>query len=374
MRRIIAAVVYVPLLLSPSLGQDAAPRGITDPVVLAPFNQSAAQCEAPKDLSRSLVFFQDNDREFMEGVSAGLQAAAADRDLSYSVALAADDANKMIEGVLAAVKDKSGAMVAAPVNATTLADPLRQAIASGAYVGTVVPPPATTILNAPQYLTGERLAQAAAQYITTELDGRANVVLLTHDSLEFLAPRFTAMRDVLSKLPNVTIVADLSPTPVNVEGGYTAMQLILLADPKIDVVLGADTVVLGALKALREAEKARPDQFLGGIDGEPEAIAELRDPNSPYKVSVSLASPVFGYALGYYAADWLDGKSVPQAMDILPTLLDAENIDAYRADLADPSAVFADQARRAQYLRMYGNICFDTKTQFLDFPWSSENR
>ena len=374
MRRIIAAVVYVPLLLSPSLGQDAAPRGITDPVVLAPFNQSAAKCNAPKDLSRSLVFFQDNDREFMEGVSAGLQAAAADRDLSYSVALAADDANKMIEGVLAAVKDKSGAMVAAPVNATTLADPLRQAIASGAYVGTVVPPPATTILNAPQYLTGERLAQAAAQYITTELDGRANVVLLTHDSLEFLAPRFTAMRDVLSKLPNVTIVADLSPTPVNVEGGYTAMQLILLADPKIDVVLGADTVVLGALKALREAEKARPDQFLGGIDGEPEAIAELRDPDSPYKVSVSLASPVFGYALGYYAADWLDGKSVPQAMDILPTLLDAENIDAYRADLADPSAVFADQARRAQYLRMYGNICFDTKTQFLDFPWSSENR
>ena len=310
----------------------------------------------------------------MEGVSAGLQAAAADRDLSYSVALAADDANKMIAGVLAAVKDKSGAMVAAPVNATTLADPLRQAIASGAYVGTVVPPPATTILNAPQYLTGERLAQAAAQYITTELDGRANVVLLTHDSLEFLAPRFTAMRDVLSKLPNVTIVADLSPTPVNVEGGYTAMQLILLADPKIDVVLGADTVVLGALKALREAEKARPDQFLGGIDGEPEAIAELRDPNSPYKVSVSLASPVFGYALGYYAADWLDGKSVPQAMDILPTLLDAENIDAYRADLADPGAVFADQTRRAQYLRMYGNICFDTKTQFLDFPWSSENR
>ncbi|RYF37594.1 MAG: hypothetical protein EOO38_26010, partial [Cytophagaceae bacterium] len=33
-------------------------------------------------------------------------------------------------------------------------------------VGAVVPPPAVTILNAPQYLTGEVLAQAAARYIT----------------------------------------------------------------------------------------------------------------------------------------------------------------------------------------------------------------
>lgn len=54
------------------------------------------------------------------------------------------------------------------------------------------------------------------------------------------------------------------------------MKTILLANPDIDVVLGADTVVLGALSARREAGKARPDQFLGGIDGEPAAVAEIR--------------------------------------------------------------------------------------------------
>ena len=137
-------------------------------------------------------------------------------------------------------------------------------------------------------------------------------------------------------------------------------------------VLGADTVVLGALRALREADKARSDQYLGGIDGEPDAVAEIRSASGPYKASVSLASPIFGYALGQYAADWLEGGVVPQAMDILPTLLTLDNIDRYEADLEDPAAVWADADKRAGYLRMYGGICFTTRGEFLDFPWSSE--
>ena len=76
---------------------------------------------------------------------------------------------------------------------------------SGAYVGTVVPPPAISLLNAPQYLTGKVLGDKAAEYIKLKLGGKAKVVLLTHDSLQFLAPRFTAMRDSLRDMPGVVI-------------------------------------------------------------------------------------------------------------------------------------------------------------------------
>jgi ribose transport system substrate-binding protein len=198
-------------------------------------------------------------------------------------------------------------------------------------------------------------------------------VLLTHDSNQFLAPRFVAMRDVLATVSGVSIVADLSPATVDRPGGFATMATVLLAQPSVDVVLGADTVVLGALDALRVAGKDRPDQFLGGIDGEPDAVAEIAR-GGPYKATVSLASPVFGYALGAFAADWLEGKSVPQAMDILPKALNAENIAAYRSDTTDPAAVYADPTRRDGYLKMYGNICYDSRDQYLNFPWSSERR
>jgi ribose transport system substrate-binding protein len=180
------------------------------------------------------------------------------------------------------------------------------------------------------------------------------------------------MRDSLRAVPGATIVADISPVTVDNAGGFAMMKTILLAEPDVDVVLGADTVVMGALAAVREAGKARPDQFFGGIDGEPDAVAELRKPGSPYKTSISLASSIFGYAMGQHAADWLEGKSIPQAMDTLPIALNAENLAAYEADIADPAAVFADPARRDTYLKMYGNICYDTRDQYVNFPWSSE--
>ena len=131
-------------------------------------------------------------------------------------------------------------------------------------------------------------------------------------------------------------------------------------------------MVLGALQALRAAGRARPDQFLGGIDGEPEAVSEIMTGNSPFKASIALASPVFGYAMGQYAGDWLDGKSIPQAMDILPIALTHANIAQYEADLADPAAAYRDPARRGTYLKMYGNICYDTRDRYVNFPWSSE--
>jgi ribose transport system substrate-binding protein len=348
------------------------PQGIVNPVILQPFDPAGQSCNVPPGLERSLTFVQDNRRDFIEGVGAGLTQAAADRSLAYSSVVANDDGSKMIADINAIGDAKGGAVVVAPVDPRSLTPSLQALIANGVYIGAVVPPPAVTILNAPQYLTGKTLADAAAAYIQTELGGRAKVVLLTHDSLQFLAPRFTAMRDVLSQLPGVTIVADISPMPVSEDGGYATMKTILLAQPDVDVILGADTVVLGALRALREAGKANSRQFLGGIDGEPQAVAELRSSESPYKASVSLASPIFGYALGQYAADWLEGKVVPQAMDILPSLLTRDNIDAYESDIAHPETIWADAARRHQYLRMYGGICYDSRASYLNFPWSSE--
>lgn len=367
----IARLAFALALLTVSAAAQDGPAGITAPTVFPPYNPDATACSAPPGLTKTLAFAQDNEREFMQGVGHGLSRAAKDRSLEYKVALAGNDAETMIAQVQAMLAAKTGAVVAAPINALTLSRSLQQMIWAGAYVGTVVPPPAVSLLNAPQYLTGKVLAEAAAAYIRETLKGKANVVLLTHDTNQFLSRRFAAIRDTLQDMPGVAIVADISPLTVNKEGGQKTMETVLLAHPNIDVVLGADTVVLGALAALRAAGKARPNQFLGGIDGEPEAVAEIKK-GGPYKASVSLASSVFGYAMGQHAADWLEGKSIPQAMDILPSAITVENMAQYEADLADPGAVYADPARRARYLRMYGNICHDTRQNYVNFPWSSE--
>jgi ribose transport system substrate-binding protein len=366
------------LLIGLSMGSHAViaqedPPGITRPVAFPPFDPNAPACKPPPGLRKVLAFAQDNERKFMQGVARGLELAAKDRGLTYELAQANNDAATMTRNIRRLLDTKVGALVVSPVDAPSLSPLLKQVIWSGAYVGTVVPPPAISLLNAPQYLTGKVLGDEAAAYVKTRLKGKAKVVLLTHDSLQFLAARFTAMRDSLKDIPGVTIVADISPVTVDEAGGSATMRTILLAEPDVDVVLGADTVVLGALAALRQAGKARPDQFLGGIDGEPAAIDEIKF-GGPYKASVSLASPIFSYAMGQHAADWLEGKSIPQAMDILPTALTLENIARYEADVADPVSVYNSISRRSSYLKMYGNICFDSRENYVNFPWSSERQ
>ena len=298
--------------------------------------------------------------------------AAKDRRLEYRRALADNDAVKAAEEIQAFRNSKVGALVATSSDPTVVRHSLEEVIWSGGFVGTIVPPPATLLLNAPQYATGKALTDAAITHINTKLGGIASVVLLTQDTMQFLTPRFEAMRDGLSKLPGVTIVADIAPNPVDKQGGFDTMNKVLIANSDIDVVLGGDAVVLGALQALRAAGKDRPEQFLGGIDGEPEAVSEIKTVSSPFKASIALSSPVFAYAMGQYGADWLEGKSIPQAMDILPVALTGENISQYEADLANPAAAFLDPARRGAYLKMYGNICYDTRDQYVAFPWSSE--
>ena len=169
-----------------SVAQDG-PPGITVPTAFAPFNAEAPRCQPPPGLERVLAFAQDNERQFMQGVGRGLSLAARDRKLEFRVGLAKDDGARMIDQVQGFLAAKVGAVVAAPVDAPSLARSLQQVIWSGGYVGTVVPPPATSLLNAPQYLTGKVLGDAAAAYIRTRLGGNAKVVLLTQDSLQFLA-------------------------------------------------------------------------------------------------------------------------------------------------------------------------------------------
>jgi ribose transport system substrate-binding protein len=348
--------------------------GITQRTVFPAFDPNARACTPPPDLRRALTFVQENEREFLQGVDHGLSQAAKDRGLEYVKVVVENDVAKAVEQLRLLRASKVGAVIGTSSDATAISHGLREVIWSGAFVGTVMPPPATLLVNAPQYATGKVLTDAAIVYINAKLGGRARVVLLTQDTMQYLSPRFQAMRDGLDRLPGVTIVADIAPKPVSKEGGFATMNTILLANPNIDVVLGADAVVLGALKALRAVGRDRPDQFLGGIDGEPEAVAEIKKGSSPYKASISLASPVFGYAMGQFAADWLEGKSIPQAMDILPIALTRENITQYEADLVNPAAVYTDPVRRNSYLKMYGNICYDTRDRYVNFPWSSEQK
>ena len=101
-----------------------------------------------------------------------------------------------------------------------------------------------------------------------QAERRAKVALLTQDTMEYLTPWLEAMRDAFNRMPGVTIVADIAPNPGSKE------------NPDVDVVLGATGWCSGSGGSPRCWER-RPDQFLGGIDGEPDAVSEIKKRGVP---------------------------------------------------------------------------------------------
>ena len=108
----------------------AASNGIREPLTLPPFDPTAPKCAAPSNLEKVLAFAQDNEREFMQGVSRGLKMAASDRGMRYRVVLADNDGPRMISQIEELRNEKVGALVVAPIDPASLAPTLRTFIGS----------------------------------------------------------------------------------------------------------------------------------------------------------------------------------------------------------------------------------------------------
>jgi ribose transport system substrate-binding protein len=336
---------------------------------LPPFEPGDEIGEKP-DLPKVLAFLQDSPLGFQQEYGAALKAGAEDAGLRYQVANSNGDAQREVSNMQQFLVSGVGAMIVGPVNPEAQTPVLREAVERGvaAVVGGFGP--ATIELNAPQYQGGRALADLAARYITTELGGNANVVILNQESIEPLRPRFQAIHDVLKKIPGAKIVADVEPSLTDPDSAFKVMSTVLQKNPDIDVVLGADAVVLGAKAALEAAHKDKPTQFLAGIDCEEQALSNI-EKGGPYKGCVGYVPAIFGYALGRLSGDWLAGRSVPQQMCVLPVPVSGpEGVAAYRRDQAEARAVYEDPARLSRYVSLYGSISYETRGNYLDFPWS----
>jgi ribose transport system substrate-binding protein len=171
------------------------------------------------------------------------------------------------------------------------------------------------------------------------------------------------------------VVGDLTVADISSASGFNTMMSALEAHRDIKVVLGGDTIVVGAHKALKESGKLADDMFLSGVDGDSEAL-KLVQQGGAYKLSIAFAWKLMGYGLGQFGADWIEGKQVPRVVVAKGVKLDSSAaVTAFNDASADPASVFADRAAYESYLPLYGNVSHQTRktvwTKAIDPPTGS---
>lgn len=174
------------------------------------------------------------------------------------------------------------------------------------------------------YEDGRRLGEYAGEWVTQNLDGKANVVLLGYERATWGQLRGKGIRDgLLEKAPAATIVAEqdaITPTE-----GLNVTRTLLQAHPDINVILGVeDPATEGAYKAWIAAgrDKADPHAFIGGMDGTPPALRLLRDGGTVYRASMAIPLRAVGDAIIETADALMKGENPGDT--IVPLLLVTE--------------------------------------------------
>jgi ribose transport system substrate-binding protein len=343
----------------------------TKPAKLEPFNPD--EPAGPESgLPKRVAWANTSSAEFFltlgEAIESGSKASGCD----YTTAVAEDDAQKNVEQMDQFLARGVGAMVVQPLDPASQTPVMEKALGEGIGVMGLTNAPTTMVAQTNQYAVGYAQGKAAAEYIKTELGGEAEVQVFNEDTLG--PPLKERHEGVLAGLETggsgIDVVSDVQAKKLTIEGGFETMNTVIQAHPGIKVVLGVDTEVIGALRALEQSGKATDEMYLSGIDGEKQAL-ELIKEGGPYKASWAFAWPVLGYTMGTYSCDWIAGKSIPKALVVPAVQLDSPaTIEKYESDMSDPAKIFSDPKLLADYITREGNIDYASRQDYWKEPYT----
>jgi len=168
------------------------------------------------------------------------------------------------------------------------------------------------------------------RYVADRLKGKGQVVIVNGPPVSAVTDRVAGFVEVIKQYPDIKIVSQDQNAGGSRDGGLRVMTDLLTAFPKIDAVFAInDPTAIGCDLAAKQAQ--RKDFFIVGVDGAPDVVPSLKDPDS--LIAASAAQDPYTMSgkaveIGY---DIINGKKPEQPLTLIPVqLITKENVDQYK--------------------------------------------
>ena len=202
------------------------------------------------------------------------------------------------------------------------------------FIAIDIPHPGATYFGANNYQAGLMAGQYMGRWARKHWNGEVDEILLIELLRAGSLPK-ARMRGVAAGISEVVrLPAACRTTSVDGDGQFqTSLERVrkCLRETKSKrILVGAanDSSALGALRAFEEAGRAQECAIVGQ-NGEPEARAELRLPNTRMIASVAYFPEKYGDGLLRLALDILARKAAPPAMFTTHQILTPENVEHF---------------------------------------------
>jgi ribose transport system substrate-binding protein len=299
------------------------------------------------------------DSQYFIEMNEVVRQSVEDRGFEYVETTYGTDVAQNIDQLAQLQQRGIGAIVLQPQDAAGQTETLLGFIEAGIAVIYQVTAPSVIQIAADQHAIGYTQGVEAAKWIEENLGGEAQVIIFNSDQIsQSLAPRAQGRIDGLATGGSgIEVVANQPIQMLTAEEGSTLAATLIQAHPDAKVWLGDDDTIIGVQSALLASgvQPTDPTVYLSGVNGQSNALAEVKK-GELFRADIAFPNGIYQYAVGQLACDWIEGKSVPQVLNIHLVPVTAENVDAFVAANSDPAAVYEQGIE--EYLEYLGNVDF----------------
>jgi ribose transport system substrate-binding protein len=168
------------------------------------------------------------------------------------------------------------------------------------------------------------------KYVGERLKGQGQIVIVNGPPVSAVTDRVAGFKEALKQYPGIKILSQDQNAGGSRDGGLRVMSDLLTAFKKLDAVFAInDPTAIGCDLAAKQAQ--RKDFFIVGVDGAPDIVPALKDPNS--LIAASAAQDPYSMAqkaveIGY---NIINGQKPAQELTLIPVdLITKENVNQYK--------------------------------------------
>lgn len=270
--------------------------------------QGGADGDEGGDLESVGLMVQDLSNPFFGAMEDSLKEAAEEQDIQVNVQDGQQDLNTQNNQIDTFIQQDVDAIIINAVDSEGIGPAVDRATDAGIVV--VAVDVAAKGAQATVTLDNHAAGEEACTYLFEELDGSGNILIVDGTPITSVQDRMEGCETVMEEdFPDIEVLAHQNGDNGRQEA-LSLTQDMLTANSDVDGIFAInDPSALGATLAAEQAGLS--DIAIVGVDGSPEAVEELNDPDSMF-IGTAKQDP---------------GRQVTEALEMAQTLYAGEELD-----------------------------------------------
>jgi ribose transport system substrate-binding protein len=286
-----------------------------------------AAANRPTKIETIGLMVQDMSNPFFSAMDKGAEEAAASIGATVNTQDAQLDLANQNNQIDAFIQQGVDLIIVSAVDENGLEPGILRAKQSGAIVIAVDTPArgADAVIMTDAVQAGEK----SCQYLFEQMNGQGHLLIVDGTPIQTIRDRIQGCNNVLSRYPGITLVGQQA-SKNDRASALTVTTDMLTATPAVQGIFGMnDPSALGAVLAVEQAGKSQ-DVKVTGVDGSPEAVAELQRPGSPFIGTATQNPAEMVRRAVQVAQDIVAGRPPAQTTILIPSeLVTREDVVQY---------------------------------------------